>query len=183
MKSFVERYQEGANFWDECSQLLAVSPFREFMQRDPSEGKSESSNLMWAIAFVYDYDSSYAKQPLEDRIVLIENDFLKDKGYFEKKKNALEGLIDGYNKFQYDSPRRSLAEWNASMDKRSKFLKDTPYTLENAAVLDKIHSNTNKLFEDLDRIKESIEKADATLKNKGGIITSLLEDGDLDHDK
>jgi len=175
--AIIDSFSPRANFWESHPQLLVPQAFKEFHEGDSSPNKEKSSKIMWAIGLVYDYESEYATQVIEDRIKLIEDDFLEMPGFFTKYEGKLIPLIETYNHIQRDAPRRLLAEWDEGMDRRTQFLKETPYTIDGGSKLDKIWAETKKLFDMRDKLKQEYLTKKAVTNTKGDYSPSMLESG------
>ena len=173
--AIVDKFSPLVNFWETHPQLLIIKEFEVFRSGDNSEGKSMSSKIMWAISLVYDYESEYALQNEEQRIGLVENDWLESPGFFVAHETRIQPLIDSYMRIQYDAPRRALSEWDEGMDKRTKFLHQTPYTVENGMKLDKIRTETKKLMETRDKLKQEYLTKKAVSNTEGDYVPSLIE--------
>lgn len=177
--AIIDSFSPLANFWEKHQQLLVVKAFKEFYEGDPSENKAQSSRIMWAVGLVYDYESEYALQNLENRIVLVEKDYLEQEGFFEAHAQHLAPLIESYMYLQKDALRRSLTEWEEGLDKRTQFLRDTPYTIQNGPKIDKMRSDTKKQFETLAQLKNEYLTKKLESNIKGDYKPSLRETGKL----
>jgi hypothetical protein len=177
--AIIDKYSPLVNFWEVHPQLTIPSAFKAFWEGDSSDKKEKSSKIMWAVGLVYDYESEYADQVEEDRIALIEEDFLESPKFFEKHKAKLDPLIQTYMKLQEAAPRRAFNEWMEGMDKRTKFLHETPYTVENGSKIDKMRAETGKLMETMDKLKEQYLTKKATTNTEADYIPSLLEQDEL----
>lgn len=174
--ALVDSFNPLVNFWERHPQQLIQKTYKDFFEEDKSEKKVVSSRIMWAIALVYDYESEYAPSELEKRIMLVEKEYLESPGFFEKFEDKLRPLIDLYMENQKDAPRRALTEWEEAMDKRTKFLNASEYDIANGSKLDKMRSETNKLFVELERLKREYLTKKANSNVKGDHKLSLLEE-------
>ncbi len=177
--AIIDSFSPLANFWEKHQQLLVVKAFKEFYEGDPSPDKEQSSKVMWAIGLVYDYESEYALQVLEDRLKLVEKDYLETEGFFETNEGHLAPLIESYMYLQKDALRRALTEWEEGLDKRTKFLRETPYTIQNGPKIDKMRSDTKKQFETLVQLKNEYLTKKLESNIKGDYKPSLRERGQL----
>lgn len=166
-------------FWEENPELLACVPvFRDFYKDDKSKNKIESSTIMYAIAFIYDYESRFRNVPDEDRIELVENGLLNNPGFFNKYFQKLKPLIDQYNKLQEDSPMRFIRAIDDMINKRSQAIINMQYNLQTSDAIDKMLLNTNKILEEREKIEMNLRKQEKDII-KGGQQLSLLASGKL----
>ena len=177
--AIIDSFSPDVNFWERHPQLLVKEEFKTFHSGDTSPDKAMSSKVMWAIGLIYDYESEYALQNVEQRTSVIEADFLESEGFFEVNKERLEPLIAAYMWVQQDAPRRALSEWDDGMDKRAEFLRTTEYSIENGTKIDKIRTETEKLFKTRDKLKDMYLTKKALSNAEGDYIPSLIEQGKL----
>ncbi len=138
--------------------------------------KKVSSNVMWAIALLYDTKSKFFNLPIDDRLNIIKKEFLKDKDFnIEKYKNQIELYV----KLTTTPAKRQLIQWNRILDEKSKYLETIRYSSETYNDIEKMLSSNTKLYEELSRITSAIEMEEAGSAVKGGAKKSLLEDDNL----
>ena len=97
---------------------------------------------MWAIALLVDtYPRSNPFRNLseKERLALIERDYL---GASLKE---FDSLIKVYKKVCMTPLQRMLNEFSVKMDQRSIMLETNDYTIDNAAAIDKLLTNTKVL--------------------------------------
>jgi hypothetical protein len=177
--AIIDKYSPLVNFWEVHPQLTVPEAFKAFWEGDTSDKKERSSKIMWAIGLVFDYESEYADQTEEDRIALIEEDYLESPKFFIKHQAKLDPLIQTYMKLQENAPRRAFMEWMYGMDKRTRFLHETPYTVENGSKIDKMRAETGKLMETMEKLREQYLTKKATSNTEADYIPSLLEQGNI----
>lgn len=166
-------------FWEENPELLACVPiYRDFYNQDKSKNKVESSTIMYAIAFIYDYESRFRNIPEEDRIELVEKGLLDKPGFFTSYYKVIRPLIDQYNKLQEDSPMRFIRAIDDMINKRSEAINNMQYNLQTSDAIDKLLLNTNKLLEEREKIELNLRKQEKDII-KGGQQLSLLASGKL----
>lgn len=154
-----------------------IDTFRLIYEKDGSEGKEESSKLMWAIYLTYDYFSKFAHLGLEQRIDIVEKEYLKDIGFFKKHEKKLAPIISLYLSLQKTSDRKYLETWKATIEKRDKFLQITEYDIKNAEVIDKMLLGSVKILGQRAEIEAIVNKQEDRIK--GGLKQSLLEKGEI----
>jgi len=177
--AIIDKYSPLVNFWEVHPMLTIPAAFKAFWENDSSENKEKSSKIMWAVGLVYDYESEYSDQAFGDRVELIEEDYLEMPGFFTKYEKRVTPLIDTYMRIQETAPRRAFNEWMEGMDKRTKFLHETPYTVENGSKIDKMRAETGKLMETMDKLKEQYLTKKALTNTEADYVPSLLEKGDI----
>ena len=77
------------NFWLLNPQLKVTEPFKSTWKLDKDKDKKKSSEMMFALAMVYDPASKYRNLPEADRISLLEEDYLSGKLKIDKRHPAL----------------------------------------------------------------------------------------------
>jgi len=164
------------NFWNVFPDLRILGVFREFYNADFSPLKIKSSNDMWAIALIYGYESRYSVMPFEDRVLLVEEDFLNKKSYFETNRERLEPYIQYFNLIQIDAPHRVLAEFDKALDDRTRVLDSERYSLANMERIDKARLNTKKLIAEREAIKGILEAQVMDEDIRAGRDKSFLEE-------
>ncbi|AGO48984.1 hypothetical protein N356_gp092 [Cellulophaga phage phi14:2] len=193
MDSIVRNFNTNDNFWETNPSFLTVAIFQKFNSEDKSKGKSKSSQIMWAIAFLLDphQDNIWRNLSDEDKRLLIVEDYLKIKDF---KWNDYQELIDSYYSRCLTVPEKDYLELIDKMTERKNFIKNTPYTLDsyeidersgrpklikgNAKDLDKMVVDTVKLYEQLEVVKEKLEKSKhQDGETKGGMQESATEKG------
>jgi hypothetical protein len=181
------------SFWDSFPDLKVAGKTKEVYTKDKSKGKKDSSKLMWFVALCYNPDSTFYKLPPEEKHVLIGSDYMNDSKFYEKNEDTLESLIEFYQYLNESPARRSLREWNEKIIQRAKFIKNTDYSLDQyeqdeetgrgklvkgtAEQLDKMMESTKKIYDDYQRILESLENEEAGGTAKGGGEASLTDKG------
>jgi hypothetical protein len=184
------KYRYQVSFWEDNSDLLAISCIRDFYELDKSEGKNYSSTVMWAIYFIYDYESRYFTIPYEERVKLIEKDFLDKEGFFKENEENLKEIIEVYRYLQKDSEYRYLDTWQETVESRRLFLERLKEHAEGLMSnspeksvkiwesIDKMLLNSKEILAQKDEILERINKQ-GKIKIKGDLKLSLLAKGVL----
>ena len=160
------------NFWKVNKQLVIPEEFENFRYNDRSRDKEESSKIMWAIALLIDPDSKYKRLKLQDRKNLIAKDFLKNEKFqWDKYKD----IISFYEKLILTPAQRQLMIWEQKLDEKTELMANTTYDLDNAEILEKLLASNSKLFAELERIKDQLNKEDDSGSMKGGGVESASE--------
>lgn len=177
MESIVRNFNTDENFWETNPSFKLIKEFKEFHDTDKSKGKGKSSQLMWAIAFLVDpHEHNIWKNLIEeDKKMLIQDDFLKKKDFDWEE---YQPLIDTYYNLVLTTPEKDYLELISKMTERKQFIKDTPYTLDNAKILDDMVLKTAKLYEELEVVKQKLAQSkDIDGETKGGMQESATEKG------
>ena len=176
----VNSWDVNNNFWILHPQFLMEEVFVFFYKDDKSKDKTDSSRVMWSVAYVYDNDSQYINWTIKDRIKFADEEILKKKGAFSETK--YKKLIDGYNSFQDSAAKRQLKEWERILDEKTDLMKTMKYDLEHWEILEKMLTSNSKLYSELERITMLLDKEGTQDRAKGGSEESLSEKGELDVD-
>lgn len=177
MESVVRNFNTDENFWETNPSFKLIKEFKEFHDKDKSKGKRNSSQIMWAVAFLIDPHEHNIWRNLieEDRKMLIQDDFLKKKDF---NWEDYEDLTDLYYKLVLTVPEKDYLELISKMTERKQFIKDTSYTLDNAKILDDMVLKTAKLYEELEVVKQKLSQSkQIDGETKGGMQESATEQG------
>lgn len=174
MSDIPAKYTPKANFWESNGQFLTIGIFKDFYKKDKSKNKKDSSELMWAIAFIYDKDSEHNSLPEDERIALITEEFLERKPQWDK----YEDVINAYIKLTTSTLERAIIDMEKKFWERNKFLQDTGYTEKNSDKLDKMFTNTGSILDSIEKLKKLLDQEkDGT--TRGGIEESASEKGEI----
>lgn len=171
MKSPLHNFDIGSNYWKIDPQLKAVEPFATLFKNDKSKGKGNSSQIMWAISLFCDPESRLFKLTKKRKQEIIEKDYYKKELDWGKYKEHIETYTSLYT----TQAIRSLVNWEEKLQERDAFLKEVPYTLETGDTLDKMLSNTSKLYDLYEKILERLKEEESEGITKGGRTESLGE--------
>ncbi len=126
MKNVCDGYSPKNNFWDFNQQLMEVPVFKKLYKTDRSNGKKQSSDLMWAIALI-----NHPKSDLYHIVGKIEKLSESMLGISAKGVDAFWAdkaeLVDEFVNASTTQAERSLADWCEYMKKRDIYLKNTRY--------------------------------------------------------
>lgn len=165
-----------ANFWKINPQLTLGEPLQKLYNDDKSKDKTASSQIMWAIALVYDTESKYFNIPIGERKKIVAKDYLKNESFnFDDYKDHIEL----YEKITLTPARRHLIIWNSKLDEKTAFLEGLKYNESTAELIEKLLISNTKLYAELERISEELVKEGNSGIVKGGAIESANESGDI----
>jgi|TARA_R110000796_G_scaffold236214_1_gene355441 hypothetical protein len=188
MTTITRTFETQENFWQINPSFLTIKSFREFNKSDKSKNKSNSSQVMWAIAFLIDphTDNPWKNLGEQDKRDLIKNDYL------DIDWDQHQNLIDEYYSRCLTPAERNLFDIIEKMNERAKFIKNTEYSLDQyeemdgrsklvkgtAVQLDKMVVDTKKIYDQLEQVQQMVakEKSDGG-KTKGGMQESAAEQG------
>lgn len=173
--SIIHTINPDYNFWDLYPELKKVEEF-QYIQK---EYKSKSSDVMWFIAACFDMDSKFINMDITERSNVLSKDYLKDKNWFKLNEKKIEPAIQVYTTLTDTPARRHLRQWNLTMDKRTQFLKESEYDLDNYDKLDRMAVGTDKLFATFKKIQEDLNKEKGAGATKGGHELSLADSEDI----
>lgn len=72
--------------------------------------------------------------------------------------------------------QRLLMTWKKKIDERNELVNSIEYTLENFETVDKLITNTDKVFKQYQTVKAEVEKQDeAAMTTEGGSVLSLSD--------
>ncbi len=176
MKTPLSNYDSNTNFWNVNKEFKVFKTFKELFDKDKSKDKIASSNLMWALAHLYEREGNrLIKMSVDDRKQIIAEDILGDPQFNWEK---YQKLMDYYNNTCIDSLDRTISSLEDKLDERNKFLIDTKYNLQTAKILDDIFASTAKIQALLDEMKAKRDKdLSGGEQTKGGFTESASEKG------
>jgi hypothetical protein len=166
------------NFWTFNAELVVLEEFSKFYESDKSKNKEESSKVMWAIHYGFHPESKFFNLP--NKLDILAKDFLKNPKF---KWTSIQKLIDTFKSLVLSDVERALITWNEIMMMRDNSLKEMYKLAINQAntdelvKLDKMLSNTPKMFEDYKKIKKDYDEEKVTKKGKS--IASLSDSGEI----
>jgi hypothetical protein len=163
------------NFWEMYPELKNIEEFK-FLQK---EYKSKSSDIMWFIVAVFDTDSIFFQLDIDVKTELLSKDYLKDKTWYKLNIKKITNSIDKFIEVVDTAGSRHLRQWVETVNKRTKFLKETEYDLDNYDKLDRMAVGTAKIFDTFKTIQEQLSKEKGSGATKGGHELSLLDQEDL----
>ena len=190
MTSLSRNWNTDENYWSLHPQMKTIKAFRDLYERDKKKGKNESSTMMWAIALLVDpheLNPWRNTNPL-DRTKLIAEDYIGDVD-FPWEDDDIQLLIDTYTDFSLSPAEKALVQIEKKIADRGRFIHKTDYSMDSynedtgkvekgtADQLDKMMVNTVKIYEQLEKVKEMMDKESVEGHGKGGAIESAGEQG------
>lgn len=175
--SIITTFNPQFDFWSLHPELENIEEFKDIKIKY----KKNSSDVMWFIAHTFDIgpDNKFKNLEFDDRVLILSKDIVKDKDFWKNNESKLQDAITIFIKIS-DTPayrhKRQLVE---TLDKRTEFLKNTDYSLDNYDKLDKMIANTKAIFQTLEEVDKLIEKEQGGSTTKGGYIPSLSDMNDI----
>lgn len=160
-------------FWKDYLWMSKLHPFNLLYGRDKGKGKKESSDIMWGIALLCDYDSPYKHLEWGERVKIVSEIYKVD-----IEDELIKECIDKYYFLQRDSVRRYLEEFDRKLDDRRNYMNGMGYSKENWEELDKMLISTDKIMLQRDKIIQMINKESVT-KIRGELELSMMEKNEL----
>lgn len=168
------------NFWKEYPELIFPEPLNKLYTSDTTKNKTYSSKIMWAVYMVTSPNSIYYNHHNKEEVIA--KDFLKDPKF---KWSSIKDVVSFYRNGVLSIAEQSLISWNEMMILRDKTLKELYASaakakadgLEDLVTIDKMMSNTAKMFADYKKIKEDFDTEKS--KGKGQKVVSLADDDDI----
>lgn len=163
------------NFWDIYPDFKIALSFKDLHKQDKSRGKVNSSKLMWFVAYTRDMNSKFYNLHQEEKDAIIGADYMKDENFYSNNKKDIDPLIKDYIKLMYTPSRQHLIDWDTKLLQRSQLIGSIPYTLENYEELDKMASNTPKIYKAISDLRAELDKEEGEGSLKGGAMESLSD--------
>lgn len=188
MTSLSRNWNTDENYWSLHPQMKTIKVFRDLYERDKKKSKKESSIMMWAVALMVDPHEQNPwrnTNPL-DRAKLIAEDYVGDVN-FPWEDEDIQLLIDTYKDHCLTAGERALISLEKKLTDRARFIDDTDYSMDEyneetgkidkgtADQLDKMMVNSSKIFEQLDKIAEMMNKESIEGQGRGGAVESAGE--------
>lgn len=173
-RSIINSFNTNANFWTNNPQLIIL--FEDIYEKDTSSKKERSSKIMWAIALLIDPNdnNSFKNMLYEDKLKIIEKNYIKEKNFSWIK---YDDIIERYKKYVLSKHEYTLMVMERKLEERLKLLNDTPLTLENIDLLDKLQLNMVKIKTEIKNLTKLLKDDDSNVKNKGDKKVGLLDSG------
>ena len=174
MDSLLSNYDEKANFWKLYPTFKVPSVFKDLYNSDKSKNKKFSSDLMWALCFLFDKTAAnpYKTLQKQDKIEVVNEDILNNPGF------DWEMYADLYKEGErifFTEIERTYYSYVEKMEQRRKLIEDSEYTLETASTLDKIIKDTESVRKEMDNLKRLVDQQEIEGTTKGNIILSATE--------
>jgi hypothetical protein len=163
-----EVFDTDKNYWDTFPELKIHPQFSKLFKEDKTKSKKESSQIMWALHLVSHPKSLmyYDPHKLENVKGLLPKDW---------SWKAQDSLLEVYRSLMLTEAQRALTDWDEMIKKRSTYLKNQEYNLDNGIDLDKLHRNTYAIYKDYEKICEEMRNEE----NSNSQNQSLSEAGEI----
>jgi hypothetical protein len=154
------------NFWDQNPHMKILEPFSRLFKRDKSKNATNSSKEMWCI-FLYQ-DPHPSKNPLynlppEDRKEQIKDGFYP----IDWEDKDIKVCMEAWTEKCLTDVERNFKGWRDKLVERDKFLACQPYDLDNGDALDRMLSNTKKLWDAYKSARDEMLQEENKLVGKG----------------
>lgn len=176
MNSLLANYENNNNFWKLYPSYKTPKLYKELYDNDKSKNKIESSNLMWALIFMFDKTeyNPYKTLQVTDKIEVINEDILGIPNFDWSKYTELKNFT---HKLIMTEIERTYYAYLEKMEERRKLIETSKYTLDTAEDLDKIIKNTDVVRKELDNLKKLVDLQETEGRTKGDMIESATEKG------
>ena len=161
-----------SDFWKLNPQFKLLEESKELINN--KKLKHSSSQIMWAIMLLVHPESLYYNLSEKERLSTINREYLKDNEY---DLYIHKDLIKRIKDLLTTPAKRQLLQWNRIMDEKSEFMEKTSYDDTTWEMLEKMMSSNSKLYQELQRISDMLEREGDTGIIKGGGEQSASEKG------
>jgi hypothetical protein len=161
------------NFWVVNPHFKAIELYNEVLKNDTSKGKTQSSILMWGIAYYASFYSKLKQLGEKERMALIAKDILKDPSFDWK---SVDNLVKGWDIFKSVSMKQ-MTEWDRLMNEKTDFMRTLKYDGSTADTIEKLLLSNSKLYKEYEDIMERLGQETNGGVIKGGSVESLSEQG------
>ena len=165
------------DFWELYPELASIEEFKYIKDNY----KKNSSKVMWFIVYCFDIgpDNKFKNLEFDERTRILSKDIVKDKDFWINNNTKLDNTIAMYIKMNDTAAKRHLRQWLDTLEKRTVFLKNTEYSLENFEKIDKMATNSKAIFETFELINKMMQKEEGTSITKGGYLPSLSDNDEI----
>lgn len=189
MTSLVKGWIPSENYWVIHPMAKEFGPFKLLYKKDKSKSKKDSSKIMWAVAMLVDphEDNLIRNNPIKEKQILIATDYLGD-SKFNWEHPEIKDLIKFYTENCLTILEQELNRYVNKLVERGDFIESVGYTMDTldergrvikgtATQLDKMFTDSGKIFTEIENIKEKLSKENAEGHLKGGAAESAGESG------
>lgn len=159
------------NFWKVFPEILTIETFSKLRDKDKSEDKRKSSNIMWSLRMCLTPSSLIYNDPIKwDRV---KKSILGDEK-FDWEKNQV--LIQDYEQLVLTEAEKYFNDFNEILSGKRKFLKEFNWETANESklkVLESMSTNMFKIGQEFDKVRKLLKEEYA----KDDKPKSLLEEG------
>lgn len=163
------------NFWDVYPELKLIEEFK-YIQK---EFKSKSSMVMWFIASCFYIKSIFRRVEFNLRTEILSKDYMQDADWYKKNGDKIQDAARKFEEITDSQIEKHLRQWEETLAKRTKFLRECEYDLENFAKLDAMAVGTEKLLQTFDKIQAALKREAGEGVTKGGHIPSLSDEEEI----
>lgn len=165
------------DFWELYPELASVEEFKYIKDNF----KKNSSKVMWFIVYTYDIspENKFRNLEFDERVRILSKDILKDIEFWSNNNIKLEQAIDMFVKMIDTAGDRHMRQIETTLEKRTKFLATTEYSLDNYDKLDKMVIGTQSIFKAIEEVRKIREKEQGTSTTKGGYLPSLSDNSEI----
>lgn len=162
------------NFWKLYPDLKKVEEFKK-LQKD----YTNSSDVMWFIVLAFDTSSKFFNMPEKDKTELLGKDYLKDKDFYKNNKIKITPAITRWESISDTAFRRHYRQWVETIEKRTNFLREMDYDIDNYDKLDKMAANTSALLATFDKLQAAMDKQEGQGTTKSNAQPSLADSEEI----
>jgi hypothetical protein len=148
-----EEFDFNKNFWECFPEVLVLKEFLELKNNDKSKGFKDSSNFMWVLHLCLNPKSTLFNIP--NKFDKVSKSILK-KGLNVEDVSTLE-YINAYKQVCLTPGERAYLDICAVVEKRASYLSTLDYNLDDGPIIDKLHANTFKIYQDLEKVRKIIQ--------------------------
>ena len=165
-----EIFDTERNYWEVFPEVKHHAQFGLTYKGDKTKKKTTSSKTMWALHLVCHPKSLMYYDP---------NKLENVKGLLPKswdwESDSENSMLETYRGLMLTEAQKALADWDEMIKKRSAYLKNQEYDLENGGYLDKLHRNTYAIYKDYQKICDELTNEENSNINS----LSLSESGEI----
>lgn len=193
MTTLSPNWNTDLNYWSLNTAIKTVAVFNHYYKSDKSKDKKESSKIMWAIALLIDPNEKNPwknTNPIEKK-KLIATEYLNNPD-FNWEDPKIQELILNYKNRCLTVAEKALIEFEEKLADRANFLSNAEYTFDyyeedergklrlmrgTATQLDKMMTDTKKIYDHLELIKQQLIEESINTVGKAGAVESASESG------
>lgn len=147
------------------------TPERQILYKDEFQNNVESK-VMWSLYLIHHPESEFYDLDLSSKQSIVASDYLGDTAFdFTLYAETVQKILTS----SLSKPKRSMYNWELKLEERDAFIASVPYNSDTFEMLDKMMSQTDKLWAQYFSIKKQMEKDEGTAL--GGSEESLSDKG------
>jgi hypothetical protein len=178
------------NLWEAEPDMKEIYP--QLYADDESKNKELSSFIGWSLINWYHPDSKWKNLKEKEKYKYLFEDQLQYNvtNYYKKSKEKDDKYKDFLDKYNYksddwndlssiskitftDKTEKLLVDWEDKLERRNDFLSDIQYSIDTYEMLDKMLSQTKKLWDEYLRVKKEVMTS-----GEGGSVEGDEEESD-----